>query len=572
MKKLIVIGIVAVVLVLGGIFAKTSLLSAKDDADESSQVETAKVERGDISEVITATGTIEPLTIIEVSSKASGKIIKMSVDKGDFLNEGDVIAEIEQTYAQNDVDQAEADLSSANARLEQAKINIELEREHRKIQLAQAEVNLSDAQLRLAQLDEQLKQEKEANARKLDEAKNSLKIAQLQLKLLSPEAVRPEALKKSKASIAQAQANLELAQKDFDRQKDLYENGGYIPKAELDSAKTRLDADKAQYDSAQQQLKMVETPSTENELELSQANVDKAKFALQAAQENIKAEKTREKELDMQKNKIALMESNVALAKVNLDQVVVKEKDLLTAQATVSRNEIQLKNAKEKLDDTLVTAPITGTILDKNVEQGQIISSKTSSVAAEGAPLVTMADLTKIYVNTDVDETDIGKVKTGQSVKIEIDAFPGQPFEGKVLKIAPQGQVTQNVTTFEVTTEILGKIDLLKPGMNSTVEIIAADEKNVLLVPNETIIDGRRGKVVRVVGEDRPRSVKIGVSNWEKTQIISGLEEGETVIIGGNLPSSRRENRFLERMKQDPSSGVRMMQGGGRGRGGGGPR
>lgn len=567
MKKLIIIGIAAVVFVLGGIFAKTSLLSEKDTDKEDSSLETAKVERGDIREKITASGTIEPLTVVEVSSKASGKIIKMTVDKGDYLNAGDVIAEIEKTYAQNDVDQAEADLRSAKARLEQAKINIKLERKHREIQLAQAEVNRNDAQVRLAQLEEQLKQEKESNARKLEEAKNSLKIAQLQLKLLSPEAVRPESVKKAKASLAQAKANLELAQKDFDRQKDLYENGGYIPKADLDTAKSKLDSAKAQYDSAQQQLIIVQEPATKDELELSQANVDKAKFALQAAQENIKAEKSREKELEMQSNKVALMKSNVDLAKANLDQVLIKEKDLLTAQATVSRNEIQLKNAKEKLDDTLVTAPISGTILTKDVEEGQIISSKTSSIATGGSTLVTMADLTKIYVKTAVDETDIGKVQPGQSVKIEVDAFPNSPFEGRVLKIAPQGKVTQNVTTFEVTTELIGKIDLLKPGMNATVEIIAADEKNVLLVPNESIINVRGRKLVRVVGEDRPRRVETGVSNWEKTQIISGLDEGDTVIVGGEFTPSKRENRFLERMKKDPSSGVRMMQGEGRGPG-----
>ncbi|MBC8228298.1 biotin/lipoyl-binding protein, partial [bacterium] len=134
MKKIITIGVAVIILIIAGVVLaqKTKLFSKKDDTVETGEgeppeMQTATVELGSISEVITASGTIVPLKIIEVSSKASGKIISMPVDKGDYLNEGDVIAEIEKTYAQNDVDQAEADLRSAQARLEQSKINIELE-------------------------------------------------------------------------------------------------------------------------------------------------------------------------------------------------------------------------------------------------------------------------------------------------------------------------------------------------------------------------------------------------------------------------------------------------------------
>jgi HlyD family secretion protein len=563
MKKLIITSItIIVLLVVGGVLAQTKLFSPKGNTAEisESEMQTVKVERGNISEEITASGTIEPLRIVEISSKASGKIIRMPVDKGDYLNEGDVIVEIEKTYAQNDVDQAEADLRSAKAKLEQAEIQIELERKQREVQLAQAEENLKEAKTRLSQLEKQLKLEKEANARKLLEAENNLKIAELQLRLLSPEVVRPEEVKRAEASVNQAFANLDLAQKEFDRKENLYEYD-YISKSELDTAQTQLEAAKAQYDSAQQQLEMVKNPATKEDFELAEANVKKAEFAIQAAQENIKAEEYREEEIEMQRNKVALMESAVELANSNLKQIVVKEKELLTAQAAVSRSLSKLKDAEEKLEDTLVKAPISGTILEKNVEEGQVISSQLSSATTEGRPLITMADLTKIYVKTDVDETDIGKVKEGQSVKIKVDAFPNRVFDGEVLKIAPQGKVTQNVTTFEVTTELISKSDLLKPGMNAEVEIMATNAKDVILVPNEAIIERKGRKMVRVVGEEKPRSIETGASNYAKTEIISGLSEGEVVLIGGDPRSGEGEqNRFLERMKNDPSSSIRMMQ------------
>ncbi len=445
--------------------------------------------------------------------------------------------------------------------------------------MSQAEVNLEEAQTRSTQLEEQLKLEKEANERKLEEAKNNLKIAKLQLKLLSPEVVRPEEVKRSEASVAQSKANFELAQKEFDRKENLYEKS-YISKSELDTSQTQLDAARAQHDSAQQQLEMVKTPAIKEELDLARANIEKANFAIQAAQEDINAQKYRDREMEMQNNKVALMEAALALAKSNLDQIEVRKKDLTTAQASVSRSESQLKDANERLDDTLVTAPISGTILEKNVEEGQVISSRLSSTAGEGTPLITMADLTKIYVRTDVDENDIGKVQPGQFVTIKVDAFPNQVFDGEVLKIAPQGKVTQNVTTFEVTTELIGEIDafgILKPGMNAEVEIMAASANNALLVPNEAIMNSRRGKIVQVIGEDgkpTPRPVETGASNWEKTAIISGLFEGEVVLIGGSFSrgegGSDRFERMRERMRRDPTSGFRRMQGGGRR--GGGPR
>ena len=572
MKKFIIIGVAVIILIIAGavLAQKTKLFSKKDNTAEANggelpEMQTATVELGSISEVITASGTIVPLKIVEVSSKASGKIIRMPVDKGDYLNEGDVIAEIEKTYAQNDVDQAKADLRSAQARLEQSTINIELEKKQRETQVSQAEENQRDAETRLAQLEEQIELEKVANKRKLLEAKNNLKIAELQLRLLSPEVVRPEEVKRSEASVAQAKANLDLEKKEFDRNKNLHENG-YISKAELDSAQTRLDSAKAQYDSALQQLEMVKNPATKEDFELAEANVDKANFAIQAAQESIDSEKHRDKEIELQRNKVELMKSNLSLARSNLEQIELRRKDLITSEASVSRAESQLKAAQESLEDTHVTAPISGTILDKNVEEGQVITSRISSFAGEGTPLVTMADLMKIYVKTDVDENDIGKIQPEQAVTIKVDAFPNQVFDGEVLKIAPQGKVTQNVTTFEVTTELLSQSDLLKPGMNAEVEIMAASAQNVLLVPNEAIMNFGGRRMVRVVGEERPRPVETGASNWEKTEVISGLDEGEVVVIGGGSgPGGGGMDRFQqmrERMRRNPSSGMRMMQGG----------
>jgi multidrug efflux pump subunit AcrA (membrane-fusion protein) len=160
-------------------------------------------------------------------------------------------------------------------------------------------------------------------------------------------------------------------------------------------------------------------------------------------------------DIELQQQRILQAEDALKLAQSNEKQIERKGRDLETARSSVTRSETQLELRQIEYNDTIIKAPISGTILEKLVEQGQVITSRLSSLASEeGQTLVTMADLDTVYVVTEVDETDIGKVEIGQLVTITVEAYPDTPFQGEVLKIAPQGQAIQNVTTFEVTSEL----------------------------------------------------------------------------------------------------------------------
>jgi HlyD family secretion protein len=530
MRKWIVIGIIVVALGVGTFLGRGKIFSKSEG--EASEIQTATVRRGDITVTVDATGTIEPLVIVEVKSKASGKIIRMPVEEGDTLKEGDLIAEIEKTYVQADVDQAQADLKAAQARLEQAKTNLELQKQQYEIQVRQAEEKVKAAQARVEQLRGEIELEKESNARAIEEAKTNLESAKLQLKLAQEP--RPEEVKRAEANVAQAKASLDLAQAEYDRLKALYDRK-FVPKSEVDSAKSKLDTALAQYNSALEQLKMVKQPSREDEIKLAQLNVKKAELALTAAREKAKSIASREKDLEQAISQLEEAKAALESAKANYAQIALREKDVESAQASMVRAQVALKSAQDKLADTLVTAPISGTILKKYVEEGQVISSSLQAVAGGGTPLVTMADLARVYVKVDVDETQIGYVRPGQPVSITVDAYPDKTFEGTVLKIAPQGEEVQNVTTFKVTTEIKNPSGILKPGMNATVEIVVADKQGVLLVPNEAIKEVRGRKFVIPVVDGRPvrpRMVETGVTDYEYTEIISGLSEGDVVIVG----------------------------------------
>ncbi len=156
------------------------------------------------------------------------------------------------------------------------------------------------------------------------------------------------------------------------------------------------------------------------------------------------------------------------------------------ANASVVRARTDLENARDRMTDTRIRAPLAGTIIAKNVELGTVISSPTTDVGG-GTVLFRMANLDTVQVRTQVDETDIGKVQPGLQATITVDAYPNRPFEGSVLKIEPQATVQQNVTMFPVLVRIANPNHLLKPGMNTEVEIHVGRRENVIAIPNAAL-------------------------------------------------------------------------------------
>ncbi len=153
-----------------------------------------------------------------------------------------------------------------------------------------------------------------------------------------------------------------------------------------------------------------------------------------------------------------------------------------SANAQVVRAEADLELARDQMDDTQVRAPISGTIIQRHVALGTVISSPTRDVGG-GTVLFEMANLDTVQVRTLVDETDIGKVQPGLPVTIAVEAYPNRPFHGAVLKIEPQATVQQNVTMFPVLVRIANPDQLLKPGMNAEVEVHVGERQAVLTVP-----------------------------------------------------------------------------------------
>ena len=255
------------------------------------------------------------------------------------------------------------------------------------------------------------------------------------------------------------------------------------------------------------------------------------------------------------------------------------------AKSTLVRTEVTFENAKIALDDTVVRSPVTGTIISRTVEVGQVISSPTSAVGG-GTLLMTMADLSKVRVRSLVDEIDVGKVTIGQTVSIKVAAYRDKEFFGIVSKVEPLARIEQNVTTFPVLIDINNDENLLLLGMNTDVVIEILNESVSMSVPSmslrtrkdiysaASIVDISKEEVDQfllkkvegenfnkfIVVKDSKKGpkltwVKIGISDLSNVEIIEGLTNGDTVYI---LPSKSLvdyQRQFRERVEASFSFG-----------------
>lgn len=229
--------------------------------------------------------------------------------------------------------------------------------------------------------------------------------------------------------------------------------------------------------------------------------------------------------------KMAVNKQNVARA-----QVTVLQAKIAQSQAQVSEDQANLKQLEEQLSYTDIVSPIDGIVLSRDVEVGDAVSSIL--VLGSSATLVmTIGDTSKVYVKGKVDESDIGRVYLGQPARIKVESFKDKTFNGVVTKISPMGVEKDNVTTFEVRVSIDNATGELKAEMTANAEIILEEHKNVLQIPEGAIIYDKDRKASVEVPDPKAKdgqrklAINIGISNGAKTEVMSGLKQGDQVIL-----------------------------------------
>jgi HlyD family secretion protein len=219
-----------------------------------------------------------------------------------------------------------------------------------------------------------------------------------------------------------------------------------------------------------------------------------------------------------------------------LRSVAVTRAEIARSKAQAAQAQAALDRAEEDLRNSTIVSPIDGLVLSRDVQVGDAVSS-ILVLGSQATLIFTLGDVSDVYVLGKVDESDIGKVYLGQPARITVESFKDKKFEGSVTKISPLGKEKDNVTTFEVRVSIRNPGGELKANMTANAEIILEEKKGVLLIPESAVVydkdrtpsveipDGKAEKGKRKI------QVKLGISNGVKTEVASGLKEGDKIVL-----------------------------------------
>lgn len=317
---------------------------------------------------ILLSGNIE-MNEVEVSFKVPGRLIERTVDEGDAVQKGSVVARLDRESLLRERDQADASLSVAQAQLAQSQTGVALQRETLSADIAQRRADLGAQQARLQEL------------------RNGS---------------RPQEVAEARAVIKAAEAEAARARRDWERAEVLHKTDD-ISTQQYDQARQRLETAEAALQQAKERLALVIAGPRSEVIEAASSQVERAGAALR-------------------------------LGEANALEVRRRQQEVTARQAELARLRAQRALVDTQLDDTVATAPVTGVVLVKTADPGEVL--------APGVPVVTIGDLDHPWLRGYINERDLGRIRLGMPVKVTTDAYPGKVYNGKLTFISPEAEFT----------------------------------------------------------------------------------------------------------------------------------
>ena len=309
--------------------------------------------------------------------------------------------------------------------------------------------------------------------------------------------------------------------------------GQVLAELDKDNLAARLRESRAALAGAQANVTAAGAEYEKNKVEAEGPDVPFARRNLDRAEKLFGDKLVSQQTLDDARGALELSVNRQQAAKTQLGVAQAR-----TAQARASEAAAQagVERAEEELTNATIRAPIDGMVLARPIELGSPVSS-ILNLGANATLMMVLGDISKVYVRGNVDEADIGMVRLNQPARIKVETFRDKQFDGKVTQISPMGTDKDNVISFEVKVSIDNSSGELLANMTTNAEIILEEHKQTLVVPEAAIIyDTKRNASVDVYvpgakNQRERRPVKIGVSNGTKTQVLSGLGEGQKVVL-----------------------------------------
>lgn len=250
------------------------------------------------------------------------------------------------------------------------------------------------------------------------------------------------------------------------------------------------------------------------------SNLKLASINLQSAQDNYNAQKKLYENGFISEDDLKKFSDNLEKAKI--DHQSALEQYELVKETGITEEELK------------IIAPASGTIIEKKIEQGEMVVSGGSSFSG-GTIILSIADISKMIIETGINELDIGKVELNQPVEINVSAFPDVKYKGKITHISPMAKNENNIRIFDIKIAILNQDERLKPGMTANISISGKCRKGILTVPMQAIFEDDNGNdiVYRVKNDSitDKQIVKTGINDFEKVEILEGLSLNDTISL-----------------------------------------
>lgn len=449
---------------------------------------TVMVRRGDITLEVQETGTIEPVDKVDVKSKAAGRLLSIPIQEGQFVHKGQLIALVDRSLIDPQLARDEASLQQARARLTQAQAEYALQVKQTQAAIANAQAALLTAQAHLASV---------------------------------AAGARPQELAQQKQAVERAQITLDDAQRTQKRRAALLAKG-FISQADYDSAQVAVDTAVSSLTTAQQALLLLQAGPRVQDVADAKAQVSAAEVQL-------------------------------ASARANMGQDAVKQSDIVQARASVAQISGDIQQLMVNIADTRIVAPAPGIVLKKYKEVNEIVQSATTGFSDAQAIVATLGS--RLEVKVGINEVDISKVHAHAPATITVDALPGVSFAGYVTEIAPAStnafdatsSSTSSISKFWVKVGFAKNDGRLRSGMSANVAILSRKHSHVVLAPLEAVpFTGAQGQVTVLTAakKQEKRTIKTGLRNDTDVEVVSGLHEGDALVVPTTDSSARRKTEI----------------------------
>jgi HlyD family secretion protein len=296
--------------------------------------------------------------------------------------------------------------------------------------------------------------------------------------------------------------------------------------AQVRGAKATLDGEQANAQAAIAAEAKARIEAANPELEFARRDYERAQGLFKENVASQQALDDASRAYEVARNRQQLLEATVQTAAAQIEQ----------ARARVAAARAALDRAEEGLRYATIRSPLNGVVLIRPTEVGDAVSS-ILNLGSAATLIMTLGDISSVYIKGEVDEADIGKAACGQHVRTKVESFPNESFEGVVKRIAPMGKELNNVTTFEVRVTISNPQGKLRANMTANAEIVLEERKNVSLIPEAALVyDKDKNVSVQLLDPAakqgwRKVALKVGISNGQRTQVLEGLKENDKLVL-----------------------------------------